>query len=58
MNCVLFTLVNLIKKLQEIVEGSERTSAYFKRENYNKFSLYKILTKIPTKGERLNFCKT
>ena len=57
MKCVLFTLVNWINKLQEIVECSAKTSARFKRGNHKKFSLCKILTKIPTKEESLHFVK-
>ena len=55
MKCVLFALANWINQLQEIVEESEKTSACFKRGNYNKSFLYKLLTKIPTKEERLTF---
>ena len=36
MKCVSFTLFNWINKLQEIVEGNEKTSTRFKRVNYNK----------------------
>ena len=57
MKCVLFALANWINKLQEIVVDKEKTSACFKRGNKNKKNLYKILTKIPTKEERLNFRK-
>lgn len=56
MKCVLFALANWINKLEEIVVDKEKTSARFKRCNQNK-KLYKILTKIPTKEERLNFRK-
>ena len=53
MKCGLFTLVNWIIKPQEIAEGSEKTSARFKRGNYNKISFIKKLQyynkKIPTK---------
>ena len=34
--CVLFTHVNWINKLQQIVEGSEKTNARFKMSIYNK----------------------
>lgn len=37
----LLTLVNQINKLQEIVEGSEETSARFKSGNYNKIFFIK-----------------
>ena len=36
MKCVLFTPVNWINKLQELAEGSEKTSSRFKKDNYNK----------------------
>ena len=54
----LFTLViNWINKLQEIVDGSEKSSTHFIKGNYNKIFLYTVPTKIPTIGKRLNFRK-
>ena len=57
MKCFLFILANWINKLQEIVEGRAKTSASFKGVIAIKFYFYQILTKIPTKEERLNFRK-
>ena len=56
--CVLFTLPNSINKLKEIVERSKKASARLKRAITIKFYLYKILTIIRKKEERLNFHKT
>lgn len=54
MKCALFTLANWIYELREIVEGSEKTSARFKRGIITiKFSLCKIFTKIPTRKRKI-----
>lgn len=54
MKCALFTLANWIYELREIVEGSEKTSARFKRGTITiKFSLCKIFTKIPTRKRKI-----
>ena len=42
----------------EIVENSKKTSARFRGITTIKLSSHKILIKIATKEERVNFCKT
>ena len=60
MERVLLAIVNWINIIQEIVEGSKKKKIVpvSKGVITIKFSLYKILTKIPTKLERLDFRKT
>ena len=55
MKYVLFKIVNSINKLQEIVEGSEKTSACFKMGNYKKIFFIENLYGNPNKRGKIEF---